>query len=162
MLTTLRNLSCHLDPGISSLAQLDPEQVTYTIYSIYSASCSVTTGTDSHLCNAMQTSASGLDISTFNVNNNALKFTNQAATSARNHHNVKTYYFPKIHYQLVVLLVAGPNLYLLNHTAGKSYYLLFSSIDISRSQQQNYLQNWIGWLLHYVLSLQPKRDLVSN
>ena len=34
MLTTLRNLSCHLDPGISSLAQLDPEQVTYTIYSI--------------------------------------------------------------------------------------------------------------------------------
>ena len=80
MLTTLRNLSCHLDPGISSLAQLDPEQVTYTIYSIYSASCSVTTGTDSHLCNAMQTSASGLDISTFNVNNNALKFTNQAAT----------------------------------------------------------------------------------
>ena len=55
MLTTLRNLSCHLDPGISSLAQLDPEQVTYTIYSIYSASCSVTTGTDSHLCNAMQT-----------------------------------------------------------------------------------------------------------
>ena len=87
MLTTLRNLSCHLDPGISSLAQLDPEQVTYTIYSIYSASCSVTTGTDSHLCNAMQTSASGLDISTFNVNNNALKFTNQAATSAQNHHN---------------------------------------------------------------------------
>ena len=87
MLTTLRNLSCHLDPGISSLAQLDPEQVTYTIYSIYSASCSVTTGTDSHLCNAMQTSAFGLDISTFNVNNNALKFTNQAATSARNHHN---------------------------------------------------------------------------
>ena len=39
MLTTLRNLSCHLDPGISSLAQLDPEQVTYTIYSIYFASC---------------------------------------------------------------------------------------------------------------------------
>ena len=31
MLTTLRNLSCHLDPGISSLAQLDPEQVTYSI-----------------------------------------------------------------------------------------------------------------------------------
>ena len=98
MLTTLRNLSCHLDPGISSLAQLDPEQVTYTIYSIYTASCCVTTGTDSHLCNALQTSASGLDISTINVNNNALKFTNQAATSARNHHNVKTYYFPKIHY----------------------------------------------------------------
>ena len=49
----------------------------HTVYSIYSASCCLTTGTDCHLCNAMQTSASGLDIFTFNVNNNALKFTNQ-------------------------------------------------------------------------------------
>ena len=101
----------------------------HTVYSIYSASCCLTTGTDCHLCNAMQTSASGLDIFTFNVNNNALKFTNQQLL-----HGILIIWKP-ILFQINIIswlfcwLVAGPNLYLLNHTAGKSYYLLFSSIS---------------------------------